>query len=353
VQSIKKRRWAWLGILMAFSLVAAACGDDDDSASGDGSGSPNAPADGEGGGDVSGSINISGSSTVEPITSLAAEAFITENEGVDIAVDGPGTGDGFELFCNGEIDISDASRPIDEDETATCEANGIEYVELQVGFDGMAVMTSANNDDAPECLSFADLYALIGPEAEGFENWSDAQALAQELGSTTEFPEVPLDLTGPGTESGTYDSFIEIALSGIAETRGLPEDQVETTRTDYESNADDNIIISNIEASDSSLGWVGFAFAEEAGDQVTEIPISEEPGGECVEPTPETISDGSYPLSRPLFIYVNTATAEENPAVAPFVDFYLENLNQFVEEGGYVTMPDDQVDATVTAWEGR
>jgi phosphate transport system substrate-binding protein len=352
VQSIKKRRWAWLGILMAFSLVAAACGDDDDdTASGDEGGSASAPTDG-GGGDISGSINISGSSTVEPITSLAAEAFQTENEGVDIAVDGPGTGDGFVLFCDGETDISDASRAIDEEEAATCEANGIEYVELQVAYDGLTVMTSANNENAPECLSFADLYALIGPEAEGFENWSDAQALAQELGSTTELPDAPLDLTGPGTESGTYDSFIELALADIAESRGQADD---TTRTDYESNADDNVIISNVEASDTSLGWVGFAFAEEAGDQVTEIPTSAEPGDPdgCVAPSDETISDGSYPLSRPLYIYVNAANAEENPALAPFVDFYLENMNEFVEEGGYVTMPDDQVETTISAWEGR
>jgi phosphate transport system substrate-binding protein len=349
VEFIKKHRLAWLGILLAFSLVAAACGDDDDDAGADSGGTEDT---GSAGGDVSGSVNISGSSTVEPISALAAEAFSGENESVDIAVDGPGTGDGFELFCNGEIDISDASRPIDEEEAATCEANGVEYTELQIAFDGMAVMTSANNENAPECLSFADLYALIGPEAEGFANWSDAEALATELGSTTQFPDAPLDLTGPGTESGTYDSFIEIALSGIAETRELPEEQIETTRTDYESNADDNVIISNIEASDSSLGWVGFAFAEEAGDQVTEIPISEEPGGECVAPTAETISDETYPLSRPLFIYVSSASADENSAVAPFVDFYLENLNQFVEEGGYVTMPEDQVQATVSAWEG-
>ncbi len=353
MQLIKKRRLAWLSIVLAFSLTAAACGDDDDDAGTDTGGDTGEGASPEGGGDVSGSINVSGSSTVEPITSLAAEAFVGENDGVDMAVDGPGTGDGFELFCDGQTDISDASRPIDEEEAATCESNEIEYVELQIAFDGMAVMTSAGNENAPECLSFADLYALIGPEAEGFADWSDAQGLAQDLGSTTEFPDAPLDLTGPGTESGTYDSFIEIALAGIAETRGLAEDQIETTRTDYESNSDDNVIIGNIEASDSSLGWVGFAFAEEAGDQVTEIPISAEPGGDCVEPTAETISDGSYPLSRPLFIYVSTAAADENAAVAPFVDYYLANLTQFVEDGGYVTMPDDQVQATTSAWEGR
>ncbi|MGH9112885.1 MAG: substrate-binding domain-containing protein [Acidimicrobiales bacterium] len=349
MQSIKKRRLAWLSVILAFSLTAAACGDDDDDAGTDtGTGTGSEPE----GGDVSGSINISGSSTVEPISSLAAEAFSAENERVDLAVDGPGTGDGFEQFCNGEIDISDASRAIEDEEIATCEQNGIEYVELLVAFDGMAVMTSANNESAPECLSFADLWALIGSESEGFANWSDGAEIATALGSTTELPDESLDLTGPGTESGTYDSFIELALEGPAEERGLPEDQW-TTRTDYESNSDDNVIISNIEASDNSLGWVGFAFAEEAGDQITEIPISAEPGGDCVEPTADTIADGTYPLSRPLYIYVNAANADDNPALAPFVDFYLAGLSGFVEEGGYVLLPDDVASETVAAWEGR
>jgi phosphate transport system substrate-binding protein len=344
VESTKHRRLAWLSVILAFGLIAAACGDDDDDSEAGG----DTEEDG-GGGDVSGSINISGSSTVEPISSLAAEAFQAENGDVDIAVDGPGTGDGFELFCGGQTDISDASRAIADDEIALCEENGIEYVELQVAYDGMSVLTSPDNDQAPECLSFADLYALVGPEAEGFANWSDAQAIATELGSTTTLPDAELVLTGPGTESGTYDSFIEIALADIAEERGQDP---ETTRTDYASSADDNTIVSNIEASPTSLGWVGFAFAEEAGDAVVEIPISAEPGGDCVEPSAETISDQSYPLSRPLFIYVNTANVEENGALGPFVDFYLENLAEFVEGGGYVTMPDDQVEATLSAWEG-
>jgi phosphate transport system substrate-binding protein len=339
VQSFKQRRLAWLPVILAFGVVAAACGGDDDDADAD---------TGSDGGSASGSINISGSSTVEPISSLAAEAFQSENGDVEIAVDGPGTGDGFELFCDGETDISDASRAIEDDEAAACEANGIEYVELQVAYDGMAVMTSADNEDV-ECLSFADLYALIGPEAEGVANWSDAAPIAGELGSTTELPDADLELTGPGTESGTYDSFIEIALEGIAEQRG----QEATTRTDYASSADDNTIVANIEASPSSLGWVGFAFAENAGESVRSIAISEEPGGDCVEPSAEAISDGSYPLSRPLFIYVNTAKAEENEALSQFVDFYIENLPEFVEGGGYVTMPEAEVEATTSAWTDR
>jgi phosphate transport system substrate-binding protein len=338
VQSKTQRRVAWLSIILSLGLVAAACGgDDDDTGSGNG---------GDEG--ASGEINISGSSTVEPISSLAAEAFMTDNGDVSIAVDGPGTGDGFELFCQGETDISDASRAIDEEEAAACAEAGIEYTELRIAYDGMAVLTSANNDQV-ECLNLADLYALIGPESEGFGNWSDGQAIATELGSDTELPDAELALTGPGSESGTYDSFVELALDDFSAERGQEEG---TSRTDYASSADDNTIISNIEASDTSLGWVGFAYAEEAGDAVTEIPVAAEPGGECVEPSAETISDESYPLSRPLFIYVNNAAAAENTALSSFVTFYLENLTEFVEEGGYVPMPDDQVAETTSAWEG-
>ena len=338
MQSFKQRRLAWLPVVLALGVLAAACGgDDDDSDTGTG---------GEGG-DISGSINISGSSTVEPITAIVAEEFDLEND-TNTTVDGPGTGDGFALFCDGETDVSDASRPIKDEEAAICQENGIEYVELKVAYDGMSVMSNPNND-AIECVNFADLYAMVGPESEGFSTWADAQSLADDLGSTTELPDAPLDLTGPGTESGTYDSFVELALEGIAEERG----QEPTTRTDYDANADDNIIIANIESSDTSLGWVGFAYAEEAGDGVTELAVAAEPGGDCVEPSPETIADGSYPLSRGLYIYVNKAKADENEALAAFVDFYLAELDLWVEESGYVTLPDDEVEATVSAWEGR
>ena len=340
------RRLAWLALPLSLALVAGACGsDDDDEGTGDSSGEDTGGEEQ----DFSGqSINISGSSTVEPISAIVAEEF-DATTGATTTVDGPGTGDGFELFCTGETDISDASRPIDEEEEVpVCEENGVEYVEIQVAYDGMAVMTSPNNE-AVECLNFADLYAMVGPEAEGFGNWSDGQAIATELGSDTELPDVALDLTGPGTESGTYDSFIEIALEGIAEERG----QEATTRTDYDSNSDDNIIISNIEGSDSSLGWVGWAYAKEQGDAVRNIPIASEPGGDCVEVADETISDGSYPLSRPLFIYVNKANAEENEALAGYVDFYLDGLDDWVAESGYVVQPEDQTQAAIEAWEAR
>jgi phosphate transport system substrate-binding protein len=206
-----------------------------------------------------------------------------------------------------------------------------------------------------DCLSLADLYALVGPEAEGVDNWSDAQDLAGELGSSTELPDAGLDITGPGEESGTYDSFVELALAGIAEQRletgAITEDQVETTRPDYSSQSDDTAILQGIVGSDSSLGWVGFAFAEGAGDQVKELEID---GGDgCVAPTEETIADGSYPLSRTLYIYVNQARAEENPAVKAYVDYYLRGGISAVEEVGYVALPEDRLTESRRVWSAK
>ncbi len=342
--------------LAAFTLLAAACSDDDDdttstegtAASGAGGSSATTAGSGGGGEEVSGEIFISGSSTVEPVSIAVAEMF--EDVAPDVLVDvtGPGTGDGFAAFCADETDISDASRPISEEEIADCEANGIEFIELKIAFDGIAVLTNPANDTV-ECLSFADLYALVGPESEGFGNWTDAADIAADLGSSTELPDAPLDITAPGAESGTYDSFIEIALEGIAEDRG----EEPGTRLDYSSQAEDNAIISGIEGSDSSFGWVGFAFAEGAGDSVKELAISEEPGGDCVTPSSETIADGSYPVSRPLFIYVNAARAEENAAIPAYVDFYLGDGITAVEDVGYVNLPDDQIEETRAVWEDR
>jgi len=335
--------------IMALGLILAACSSDDET-------STTTTTAAAGGVGAEGSIVISGSSTVEPISSRVAELFEAAGGTSDITVDGPGTGDGFELFCAGETDISDASRAIDEEEVAACQAAGVEFIELKIGFDGLTVITNPANT-AVECLSFPDLYALAGPESEGFGNWSDAQTLATQLGSNTTFPSAPLDITAPGTESGTYDSFIELALADIAEERvtagAITEDQAESTRTDYTSQANDNAILQAIEGSDSSFGWVGFAFAEEAGDAVKEIPISEEPGGECIAPSAETIADGTYPLSRPLFIYVNKAKADENAALSEFVDFYLGDGYAAVEEVGYVPLPADELAATQQVWDNQ
>jgi phosphate transport system substrate-binding protein len=315
-----------------------------------------AGASADGGGGVAGEIFVSGSSTVQPITNAAAQAFQAENPGFEYTVEGPGTGDGFALFCNGETDISDASRAISEDENALCEEAGIEYVELLVAYDGLSVITSADNADVT-CLSFLDLYALLGPESEGFANWSDAAALAEELAGelgadfgeshAAEYPDAPLDITAPGEESGTYDSFVEIVFGDIAEARGVDP----VARIDYQASPNDNVIVENIAGSGSSLGWVGLAFASEAeGIQTLEI----DGGDGCVAPSDETVADESYPISRPLFIYPSLAAVEENPAVAPFVDYYVADEGlALAGEVGYVALTEEQGQATRDAWEGR
>lgn len=354
-----KRGWRSLGLVLVLGLMAAACGDDgDDDAGGggDGTGAGDEVAAGDCPTDVEGDVVVSGSSTVEPISAAVGEKLL-DCSGIAATVDGPGTGDGFALFCAGETDLSDASRPIAEDELADCEANGIEVIELKIAFDGISVLTNPAND-AVDCLSFADLYALVGPEAQGVDRWSDAQALAAELGSMTQLPDAPLDITAPGAESGTYDSFLEIVLGDLSEARAeagaIDEDQVETARTDYASQADDTAIIAAMRADDTPLGWVGFAFAEDAGDDVKELAVSVEPGGECVAPDAETIADGSYPISRPLFVYVNAAAAEEDEAVAAYVDFYLSDSGiASVSEVGYVDLPADQLAETRAVWAAR
>ncbi len=313
---------------------------------------PRASDDGGNGGATTGAVVISGSSTVEPISSIVAEDFAAANAGFEYSVDGPGTGDGFALFCNGETDISDASRPIKDEEAAACEENGVEYVELKVAVDGISVLTSPAND-AVSCLSFGDLYALLGPESQGFDNWSAADEIAAELDgefgtSNAPFPDAPLEVTAPGEESGTYDSFLELVFEDIAEARQTDA----VARPDYTASADDNVIVEGIGGSDASLGWVGFAFFEENADVVKALEID---GGDgCVAPTAETIASTEYPISRDLFIYVNTARADENDSLAAFVDYYLSDEGiAAVDEAGYVSLTPDALEETRAAWDGR
>ena len=333
------RKLLTLAACGVMALGAAACGDDSNDSGGGGGG---------GGGNVSGTIKIDGSSTVTPFAQAAQEAFIAENPDVKITVGTSGTGGGFEKFCAGETDISDASRKIKDEEAALCQAAGIEYTELQVAIDGISVLTSAANT-AVTCLSFADLYALIGPESTGFAKWSDAAAIATELGSTTTFPDADLTITGPGEESGTFDSFVELALAGIAEERG----QEPNTRPDYTASANDNAIIDGVAGSDTSLGWVGFAFAEENKDTVGEIQVAKDVNGTCVAPTAETISSGEYPLSRNLYLYVNNARAAENPAVVGYVDYYLADgtISSVLETVPYVNLTPETLAETRAAWD--
>lgn len=345
MSSLSTRPWRIIIPVVLIALVGAACAPEE------GTDTPGATEDGSEEA-LSGSIAVSGSSTVEPISAANAEKFSSQNPGVQISVDGPGTGDGFELFCNGDTDIADASRPIDpEEEIPACEKNGIEFVELKVAVDGISVLTSKDNTQV-ECLSFQDLYALLGPESEGFENWSDANTLGKKVGGSGDYPDVELTITAPGEESGTYDSFVEIVLEGIAvDERKQPEDGP-FVRPDYQSSADDNVIIEGISGNATSLGWVGYAFFEGASDTVRAIPVEEEEGAGCVEPTDETIANGEYPIARDLFIYVNKAKAEENPAVAAYVDFYLsEEGLASVSEAGYVDLTEDAVAESEGVWE--
>jgi phosphate transport system substrate-binding protein len=351
------RKW-WRSLLVvsvAAMLVLAACSNNDGESPSEES---DAPAS-QGGEAVTGEIVNIGSSTVEPIMSIALEDFTAANPDVTYEVDGPGTSDGFAIFCEDGSDIANASRPIDEEEAAICADAGIEYVELKIGIDGLSVITSPENS-AVTCLGFGDLYSLFGPESVGFENWSDADALAGEVGGDfgelhAPYEEASLDITAPGEESGTYGSFIEIALGDPAEARveagAITEEEAETLRPDYQASADDNVIIENIGGSPSSLGFVGFAFADQNADSVKTLEVD---GGEgCVAPSAETISSGEYPIARDLFIYVNKAHAEENAAVVAFVDWLLTDGIGSVEEADYIPLDDEALQETVTAWEGR
>jgi phosphate transport system substrate-binding protein len=345
VRLAQRRPLPLLALPLALALITVACGDDSDTAAGGDDGGSGAASDG---GELSGTIDVSGSSTVAPVTTRVAELFEEVAPEIQVNVDGPGTGDGFALFCDGETDISDASRPISAEELETCEANGVEFIELKIAIDGLSVLTNPASDI--ECLSFADMYALVGPESQGFGTWTDASDLAAELGSDTELPDAPLDVTAPGEESGTYDSFVEIVLEDIADERG----QAAESRPDYQSSADDNVIIQGIEGSDSSFGWVGYAYAIEAGDAVKQLAVSEGPGGECITPTEETVADGSYPIARDLYIYPNVQRLEENPSLVELLDFYLsdEGLGA-VGDVGYIDLDSAAIDETRQVWQAR
>ncbi len=297
-----------------------------------------------------GDVFVTGSSTVEPISIRVGElAAEMSGGGLAVTVEGPGTGDGFATFCADGADITDASRQINEEEMAACAEAGVEYVELEVAIDGLTVATNPANE-AITCLDIPALYALVGPESEGTANWSDTAPLATELASAyaDALPELPLDIFGPGEESGTYDTFVEFAIADLAEERG----QEEVTRADYGSSANDNQIVRDIETSESSLGWVGYAFYAAEEERMKAIEIDD--GDGCVAPSPETIGDGSYPFSRSLYIYVNTAKADENPAVASYVDLYLSTEGlATVAEAGYIDLPEERITATQDAWAGR
>jgi phosphate transport system substrate-binding protein len=338
VGSIFRRLRVPAALVAGLALVATACGDDG----------------GGGGGGASGEVLVSGSSTVEPITSLVAENFQGENPDVTIQVDGPGTTDGFVLFCEGSTDISDASRAIDPEEVTTCEDAGINYAELYIAIDGLSVIVPTGSP--VECLTFNDLYAIFGPESADFSTWGDAADFSTSLGGETGIPSdldgTDLNITRPGEESGTYGSFIEIVTEPIAEEQGVGEDDVATLAVGpfTQQSGNDNFIVDGVAGSEGGVGFVGIAFADENSDRVAEVQVD---GGDgCVAPDEGTISSGEYPISRPLFIYPNTDKAAESDSVTAFVDFYLSDTGyDLVPESGYIQIPQADWDATNQVWE--
>jgi phosphate transport system substrate-binding protein len=331
-------RLAVVLFLAVAALALVACGDDDDDG-GDTGTSPTSPTSAAGGNgastedtDLSGPVEIDGSSTVFPITEAVAEEFGIENKDVRVTVGISGTGGGFSRFCAGETDISDASRPIKtgaDSEAATCEAAGIEYIEIPVAYDGLSVVVHPDNDWAT-CLTVEELNLMWAPEAEGtISNWNQIRA---------DFPDAPLTLYGPGTDSGTFDYFTEV-ING----------ESQASRADFTASEDDNILVQGVAGDQNALGYFGLAYLEENQDKIKGVEV--DGGGGCVGPTTATVEEGTYaPLSRPLFIYVNTASLDK-PQVKAFVEYYLENVPVLAADVGYVKFPDNFYTAITERWE--
>jgi phosphate transport system substrate-binding protein len=319
---------------------------------------------------ASGEVKITGSSTVEPITSLVGELFSENNPDVSIRVDGPGTGDGFELFCNseaGQWDASDASRAIEDDEAANCQTNGVNYTELNVGIDGLTIV--ANKASKIKCVDHAQIYAIFGPESAGGDvNLATAQTLATELGSTnTKLPSGKVTKFTPGPESGTYDSFIEINYEDIMEER-LEAGKIPSSRTGTNDDGEpevteplvakgtfpnDNNIVQRVESSTNGIGFFGFSYFQANKGNLKAIPVYNEDTGTCVKPTAKTIQEGTYAISRPLFVYVDNAKITGGGAPKAYFDYYMteNSLTKTVREAGYV--PNDKAtrQATISAYE--
>jgi phosphate transport system substrate-binding protein len=303
-------RWRYGALLLAIGLLAAACG-----------GGDNDGGSAAGGSQLSGTINIDGSSTVAPLSEAAAELFQEQNPGVRVTVGTSGTGGGFEKFCAGETDISDASRAIEADETKACESNGIRYEEVQVANDGLSVVVNNENTWA-NCLTTAQLKA-IWDKGSKVNNWNQVDP---------SFPNEPLKLFGAGTDSGTFDYFTE-AING----------EEGRSRSDYSATEDDNVTVTGVSGARGGLGYFGLSYLQENEGKIKGIQV--DGGNGCVAPSVETVQDGSYtPLSRPLFIYPSDA-ALERAEVKAFLDFYVNNYQKIAEEALFVPLTEEQAAA--------
>lgn len=266
-------------------------------------------------------VTADGSSTVYPISEAVAEEFGKANSDVQITVGVSGTGGGFKRFCKGETDISNASRPIKSKEADMCFEEGIEYIEIPVAYDGLAVMVSPQNDWVTS-LTVKELNKMWAPEAQGkVTNWNQIRS---------SFPDKPLKLVGPGTDSGTFDYFTEVINGKSGSSRG-----------DYVASEDDNVLVQGISSDKNSLGYFGLAYYEENKDKLKLVPIDDENEGNGsgpVAPSMETVLAGTYqPLARPIFIYVSKKAAER-PEIQAFIEFYLKNAAELSAEVGYVPL---------------
>lgn len=306
------RRAGLLAGSLAVLLTLGACGgtDDDPAATGD---------DNDRAAKLSGSIVIDGSSTVAPVSEAIAEEFRNEQAGVKVSVGTSGTGGGFKKFCSDEIDIADASRAIKDEEKQACAGAGVEFTEFRVGLDGLVIVTSAQNDFV-ECLSMKQLGDIF--KAGGATSWNQVDP---------KFPKEKIAIFAPGTDSGTYDFFVEEVLGDPKKPESLKP------RSDYTASEDDNTLVQGISGEKNSWGYFGFAYFNENKEKLKAIKVSGE-DGTCVEPSDATVESGNYPLSRPLFIYAKK-TALARPEVQEFVRFYLETTPQLITDVGYTPAP--------------
>jgi phosphate transport system substrate-binding protein len=304
----------WWLVLAASGVLAvgvAACGSDDD---GDGN-------SGGSSGNLSGDIRVDGSSTVGPLTEAIAEEFNAENPDVKVTVGTSGTGGGFEKFCAGETDISDASRPIEPDEEKACQAQGIGYDGIQVANDALTV--AINPDNPVKCMTVDQLKSVWEPKS-SINSWSEIQGLQPSY-------DEDLALYSPGTDSGTFDFF-------TGEING--EEGAQRTAGVNDIGEDDNATVTGVQGAKGGMGYFGYSFFKENEDKVKALEIDS--GSGCVAPTPATAQDGSYFLSRPLFVYPSDK-ALQNETVDEFLKFYLDNINAIAEQIGFIPMTDAQL----------
>ena len=298
-------------LALVLALGVAACGGDDEGSASSGGGGSSEQ-------DLSGKIAIDGSSTVAPFAQAAAELFNEENPDVQITVGASGTGGGFEKFCAGETDISNASRPIkDDEEVPVCEKNSVKYGEVQIANDGIAVVT--NKALAVDCLTTDELKKI----------WNKGSKVKSLADVKPDLPDTELSLYGPGTDSGTFDFFTD-------EING--EEGV--TREDYEPSEDDNQLVTGVEGDDGGLGYFGFSYYEGAQDQLNLVGV--DAGDGCVKPSAETIQDGTYkPLARPLFMYPSSKSIAR-PEVKAFMEFVVANQADIADAAKIVPLTDEQ-----------